>query len=81
MFVDKIGEHTLTMKIMKILRKLNELLPSLVNKTFRANTKLPMTLLKYITDTPMENLAGDSFLLFINVFDDLDPEKISNKFL
>ena len=69
------------MKILKILRKLNEHLPVLVGKCFFANNKLPNALLLYIESTKFEDLAGDSFILLINVFDQLKPENVSTQFL
>jgi hypothetical protein len=31
---------------------------------------LPKALVAYFEETPMEDLAGDAFILFINIFDD-----------
>lgn len=81
MFIDKIEEQTLTMKILKILRKLNELLPELVMKCFFANKKFPNSVVKYIEITEMKDLAGDAFILLINVFPQLKFEKLNDEFV
>jgi len=70
MFIDKVDQPLLCTKILKILRKLNEHLPDLVCDQFFNNRKFPETIVKYLSVTKLEDLAGDAFLLLINIFDD-----------
>jgi hypothetical protein len=82
MFIDKLDEPGLTYKILKILRKLNELLPGLVKDQFFNNLKFPDALVKYLEKTKLEDLAGDAFILLINIFDDnTTPDLISVEFI
>jgi len=46
------------------------------------NLKFPKVLLKYMEETKLEDLAGDAFILFINIFDEeTTPKYISQAFL
>jgi hypothetical protein len=68
MFIDKMEDTNLAMKIMKTLRKLNEHYPELVGKSFFKNKKFPDALVQYLEITELKDLAGDAFILLINVF-------------
>lgn len=71
MFIDKVDEPALCLKILKVLRKLNEHLPELVGEQFFSNPSFPGAIIKYLEETPLESLAGDAFICFVNVFDDI----------
>ena len=42
------------------------------------NSKFPDAIIKYLENTKMKDLAGDAFLLLINVFTDQSIEKLSD---
>ena len=82
MFIDKLDDKELTHKILKVLRKLNEHLPDIVFDQFFSNIKFPEAIVKYLEQTPLEDIVGDAFLLFINVYDDNNtPQLISSAFI
>ena len=82
MFIDKVDNPQIEMKIMKVLRKLNEHLPDTVGPQFFNNQKFPEAIVRYLEHTKLEELAGDAFLLLINVFDETTtPELISDNFV
>jgi hypothetical protein len=69
-------------KILKVLKKLNEHLPSIVCDQFFNNLKFPQALVKYLEDTKLEEIAGDAFILLINIFDeDTIPQYITTEFV
>lgn len=60
----------LSRKILKLLKKLNEHFGDLVGPQFFANLRLPQALISYLENTELKDIAGDMFILFINIFDD-----------
>ena len=64
------------------MKKLNEFIPDVVGPQFFTNELFPQYLVKYIIDTKFEDLAGDSFILLINIFnDEKKPEIYTNEFV
>lgn len=81
MFIDKVDESQMCLKILKVLRKLNEHIPELVAEQFFGNPQFPEAVVTYLETTPLENLAGDAFICFVNVFDEqTTPSLISSNF-
>ena len=66
MFIDQVEDPSITLKILKVLRKLNEHLPETVGDQFFSNLKFPEAVVKYLELTPLEQIVGDAFILFIN---------------
>jgi len=62
-------------------RKLNEYLPSLIVPQFLNNSKFPEAIIQYLEMTDIKDLAGDAFVLLVNVFNDQSIDKASEKFL
>ena len=82
MFIDQVEDPSITLKILKVLRKLNEHLPETVGDQFFSNLKFPEAVVKYLELTPLEQIVGDAFILFINIYDDnTTPELISESFI
>jgi len=81
MFIDKQESKELQTKILKVLKKLNEYIPELVGPQFFQNAAFPEALVNYMTTTEMHELAGDSFILLINIFNDkVKPEIYTKEF-
>ena len=70
MFIDNSSNLELSRKILKILRKLNEIFPENVGPQFFQNLKFPRAIVKYFEVTQLEEMTGDAFILLINVFDE-----------
>lgn len=64
-----------------IYRKLNEFLPDLVIDQFLNNQKFPCAIIKYLENTEIKDMAGDGFILLVNVFTDETVNVISEKFI
>lgn len=60
---------------------MNEYLPTLVVPQFLNNAKFPEAIIKYLESTDMKDMAGDAFILLVNVFNDQSIEKTSEKFV
>lgn len=69
-FVDNIDDPAFARKLLKVLKKLNEHLPDLVVPQFLNNQKFPSAIVKYLEGTDLQDMAGDSFILLVNVFND-----------
>lgn len=82
MFIDKVDEPILCLKLLKVLRKLNEHLPEVVGEQFFGNPSFPEAVITYLENTPLESLAGDALICFVNVFDEVTtPEFITDNFV
>ena len=81
MFVDSKDNKAIQSKILKVLKKLNEHLPEMVGPQFFSNKDFPATLVEYIVSTPLEEIAGDCFILLINLFQDKDAHIYSKEFV
>lgn len=75
MFIDKNSDSEFCKKVLKVLRKLNEHLPELVCEQFQTNLKFPQAVINYMVNTPMEEMAGDAFICFVNIYDDMVTPK------
>jgi hypothetical protein len=60
---------------------LNEYLPSLVVPQFLNNVKFPDAIIKYLESTDMKDMAGDAFILLVNVFNDQSIDRTNDKFV
>ena len=68
--------------ILKVLKKLNEGFADSVGQQFFNNLKFPKAIIQYMEETQLEDLAGDAFILFINIFDEENtPKYITQNFL
>ena len=82
MFIDKHDNKPLQTQILKVLKKLNEFIPDMVGPQFFQNALFPPALVKYIVDTKFDDLAGDSFILLINIFNEKNsPDIYTNEFV
>ena len=82
MFIDNSSDAELAKKILKVLKKLNEILPEIVGPQFFQNLKFPKSIIHYLEITELKELAGDAFILLINIFDeDRMEEMISEGFV
>ena len=69
-------------KILKVLKKLNEHFPGEVGNSFIHKLRFPKALLNYMEEIKLEDMAGDAFILLINIFDeDTTPELMTVGFL
>ncbi len=81
-FIERCDDPEISRRILKCLKKLNENFYELVNEQFFNNLKFPKALIQYLENTNLENIAGDAFILLINLYDDEStPLLISDKFL
>lgn len=60
---------------------MNEYLPSLIVPQFLENSKFPEAIMKYLEITEIKDLAGDAFVLLVNVYNDSSIDKTSEKFV
>lgn len=81
MFIDQKQNKDLQSKILKVIKKLNENLPQMVGPQFFSNKEFPPTLVDYIVKTPLNEIAGDCFILLINIFRDDNIEIYSRDFI
>jgi len=65
----------------KIKRKLNEFLPEDVVEQFLNNKRFPGAIVKYLEGTKMEDLAGDAFILLLNVMTEDTFNVVTDKFI
>lgn len=48
---------------------------------FLENTEFPDAIIKYLERTEMSDMAGDAFVLLVNVFNDQSIDKMSDTFV
>jgi hypothetical protein len=48
---------------------------------FLNNVKFPDAIIKYLESTDMKDMAGDAFILLVNVFNDQSIDRTSDKFV
>eukprot|EP00347_Sterkiella_histriomuscorum_P013463 403364617 len=80
-FIDNIEDSIFAKKLLKVLKKLNEHLPELVVSQFMNNQKFPGAIVKYLENTKLQDMAGDAFILLVNVFNDSTIDLVNEKFL
>lgn len=82
LFIDNYKDPKMSHTILKVLKKLNEGFAEQVGEQFFNNLKFPMALIKYMEETELQDMAGDAFILFINIFDeDTTTQHITEGFL
>lgn len=70
LFIDNYKDSKISHTVLKVLKKLNENFSDQVGEQFFNNLKFPIALIKYIEETELQDMAGDAFILFINIFDE-----------
>ena len=70
LFIDNCSDPKMSHIILKVLKKLNEGFSDAVGPQFFNNLKFPKAIIQYMEETALEDLAGDAFILFINIFDE-----------
>lgn len=80
-FIDNIDDPVFARKLLKVLKKLNEHLPDLVVPQFLNNQKFPGAIVRYLEGTDLKDVAGDSFVLLVNVFNDQTIDLVTEQFL
>ncbi|TNV79018.1 hypothetical protein FGO68_gene2123 [Halteria grandinella] len=80
-FIVNIDEPAYGKKLLKVLKKLNEYLPTLVTPQFMENQRFPEAIIQYLEGTELKDMAGDAFVLLVNVFNDQSIDKMSDKFV
>lgn len=80
-FIDFVDDSEYAKKILKILKKLNQHVSDLTMVQLSANMQFPVALVKYLESTDMKDLAGDAFVLLVNIFDDQSATVASENFV
>lgn len=70
LFIDNYKDPKMSHTILKVLKKLNENFSDQVGEQFFNNLKFPLALIMYMEETDLKDMAGDAFILFINIFDE-----------
>lgn len=53
----------------------------MVTPQFLDNQKFPEAIIQYLEGTELKDIAGDAFVLLVNVFNDQSIDKMSDKFV
>lgn len=80
-FIDFVSDKNYARKILKVLKKANEHFPHLCLKQLCSNIYFPGALVTYLENTDLKDLAGDAFILLINVFDDSSVKEATPNFI
>ena len=56
--------------LLTFIRKLNQHVADLTMVQLSANMNFPVALIHYLSTTELKDLAGDAFILLVNIFDD-----------
>ena len=56
-------------------------MPTLIVPQFLNNIKFPEAIIKYLEMTDIKDLAGDAFVLLVNVFNDQSIDRTTEKFV